>query len=139
MALTKYKGDNCALEIGISNNADSTSQNYGLSLCLKDESDNEYTLGIVTVIGTILTGGFSKITDTNKIKKNKFYFEKATTYNYTATIPLPEFETEGKIYGQLGIYDGTDEDSELIAETTYDYVYDYLKKKFSMSISVNWK
>ena len=128
MALTKYKGDNCALEIGISNNADSTSQNYGLSLCLKDESDNEYTLGIVTVIGTILTGGFSKITDTNKIKKNKFYFEKATTYNYTATIPLPEFETEGKIYGQLGIYDGTDEDSELIAETTYDYVYDYLKK-----------
>jgi len=39
----------------------------------------------------------------------------------------------------LGIYDGTDEDSELIAETTYDYVYDYLKKKFSMSISVNWK
>ena len=139
MALTKYKGDNCALEIGISNNADSTSQNYGLSLCLKDESDNEYTLGIVTVIGTILTGGFSKITDTNKIKKNKFYFEKATTYNYTATIPLPEFETEGKIYGQLGIYDGTDEDSELIAETTYDYVYDYLKKKFAMSLSVNWK
>ena len=139
MVVTKYKGDNCIIAIGISNDADSTAQNYGLSLCLKDESDNEYTLGIVTVIGTILTGGFSKITDTNKIKKNKFYFEKATTYNYTATIPLPEFEKEGKIYGQLGIYDGTDEDSELIAETTYDYVYDYLKKKFSMSISVNWK
>ena len=139
MVVTKYKGDNCMLEFGISNDADSTSQNYGLSLCLKDETGEEYTLGIIGVIGTVLTGSFSKITDTNKIKKNKFYFEKATTYNYTATIPLPEFETEGKIYGQLGIYDGTDEDSELIAETTYDYVYDYLKKKFSMSISVNWK
>ena len=139
MVVTKYKGDNCALEIGISNDTNSTSQNYGLSLCLKDDAGVEYTLWVITVLGTIITGGFSKITDTNKIKKNKFYFEKATTYNYTATIPLPEFETEGKIYGQLGIYDGTDEDSELIAETTYDYVYDYLKKKFSMSISVNWK
>ena len=139
MVLTKYKGDNCVLEIGISNDADSTSQNYGLSLCIKDDAGDEYTLWVITVLGTIITGGFSKITDTNKINKNKFYFEKATTYNYTATSPLPEFETEGKIYGQLGIYDGTDEDSELIAETTYDYVYDYLKKKFSMSISVNWK
>ena len=139
MVLTKYKGDNCELNIGISNDADSTSQNYGLILCLKDDGGVEYTLWIITVLGTIITGGFSKITDTNKMKKNKFYFEKATTYNYTATIPLPEFETEGKIYGQLGIYDGTDEDSELIAETTYDYVYDYLKKKFSMSVSVNWK
>ena len=139
MVLTKYKGDNCALEIGISNDTNSTSQNYGLSLCLKDDGGVEYTLWVITVLGTIITGGFSKITDTNKMKKNKFYLEKATTYNYTATIPLPEFETEGKIYGQLGIYDGTDEDSELIAETTYDYVYDYLKKKFSMSISVNWK
>jgi len=139
MVLTKYKGDNCELNIGISNDADSTSQNYGLILCLKDDGGVEYTLWVITVLGTIITGGFSKITDTNKMKKNKFYLEKATTYNYTATIPLPEFETEGKIYGQLGIYDGTDEDSELIAETTYDYVYDYLKKKFSMSISVNWK
>jgi len=139
MVLTKYKGDNCELNIGISNDADSTSQNYGLILCLKDDGGVEYTLWVITVLGTIITGGFSKITDTNKMKKNKFYLEKATTYNYTATIPLPEFETEGKIYGQLGIYDGTDEDSELIAETTYDYVYDYLKKKFSMSLSVNWK
>ena len=139
MVLTKYKGDNCELNIGISNDADSTSQNYGLILCLKDDGGVEYTLWVITVLGTIITGGFSKITDTNKMKKNKFYLEKATTYNYTATIPLPEFETEGKIYGQLGIYDGTDEDSELIAETTYDYVYDYLKKKFAMSLSVNWK
>ena len=139
MVVTKYKGDTCVIAIGISNNADSTAQNYGLSLCLKDDGGVEYTLWIITVLGTIITGGFSKITDTNKMKKNKFYLEKATTYNYTATIPLPEFETEGKIYGRLGIYDGTDEDSELIAETTYDYVYDYLKKKFSMSISVNWK
>ena len=30
MVLTKYKGDNCELNIGISNDADSTSQNYGL-------------------------------------------------------------------------------------------------------------
>ena len=139
MALTKYKGDNCALEIGISNNADSTSQNYGLSLCLKDDGGVEYTLWIITVLGTIITGGFSKITDTNKMKKNKFYLEKATTYNYTATIPLPEFEKEGKIYGQLGIYDGTDENSELKVGTTYDHAYNYEKKKFSMSLSVNWK
>ena len=139
MAVTKYKGDNCVIDIGISNDADSTAQNYGLSLCLKDDAGVEYTLWVITVLGTIITGGFSKITDTNKIKKNKFYFEKATTYNYTATIPLPEFETEGKIYGRLGIYDGTDEDSELIAETTYDYVYYYQKKKFSMILSVDWK
>jgi len=45
----------------------------------------------------------------------------------------------GKIYGQLGVYDGTDEDSELKAWTTYDHAYNYEKKKFSMSISVNWK
>ena len=139
MVVTKYKGDNCKIDIGISNDANSTSQNYGLSLCLKDDAGVEYTLWVITALVTTISGGFSKITDTNKIKKNKFYLEKATTYNYTATIPLPEFETEGKIYGQLGIYDGTDEDSELIAETTYDYVYDYLKKKFAMSLSVNWK
>ena len=138
MVLTKYKGDNCMLEFGISNDADSTSQNYGLSLCLKDETGEEYTLGIIGVIGTVLTGSFSKITDTNKIKKNKFYFEKATTYNYSGAFPFPDMKV-GKIYGQLGVYDGTDEDSELIAETTYDYVYDYLKKKFAMSLSVNWK
>ena len=45
MVVTKYKGDNCMLEFGISNDADSTSQNYGLSLCLKDETGEEYTLG----------------------------------------------------------------------------------------------
>jgi len=139
MVLTKYKGDNCELSIGISNDANSTSQNYGMSLCLKDDAGVEYTLWVITVLGTIITGGFSKIIDTNKIKKNKFYLEKATTYNYTATIPLPEFEKEGKIYGQLGIYDGTDENSELKAGTTYDHAYNYEKKKFSMSLSVNWK
>ena len=138
MVLTKYKGDNCMLEFGISNDADSTSQNYGLSLCLKDETGEEYTLGIIGVIGTVLTGSFSKITDTNKIKKNKFYFEKATTYNYSGAFPFPDMKV-GKIYGQLGVYDGTDEYSELKGETTYDHAYNYEKKKFSMSISVNWK
>ena len=128
MVLTKYKGDNCELSIGISNDANSTSQNYGMSLCLKDDAGVEYTLWVITVLGTIITGGFSKIIDTNKIKKNKFYLEKATTYNYTATIPLPEFEKEGKIYGQLGIYDGTDESSELKVGTTYDHAYNYEKK-----------
>ena len=138
MVLTKYKGDNCVIAIGISNDADSTAQNYGLSLCLKDETGDEYTLLITGVLGTILTGGFSKITDTRKIVKNKFYFEKGTTYNYTGTFPFPDMK-EGKIYGQLGVYDGTDEDSERKAETTYDHVYNFEKKKFSMSISVNWK
>ena len=138
MAVTKYKGDNCVIDIGISNDADSTAQNYGLSLCLKDEDGDEYTLGIIGVIGTVLTGGFLKITDTNKIKKNKFYFEKATSYNYTGTFPFPDMKV-GKIYGQLGVYDGTDENSELKAWTTYDHAYNYEKKKFSMSISVNWK
>ena len=137
MVLTKYKGENCELNIGISNDTNSTSQNYGLSLCLKDETGDEYTLLITGVLGTILTGGFSKITDTNKIKKNRFYFEKATTYNYTGTFPFPEMK-EGKVYGQLGVYDGIDEDSERKAETTYDHVYNFEKKKFSMSVSVNW-
>ena len=138
MVVTKYKGDTSVINIGISNDADSTAQNYGLSLCLKDETGDEYTLGIIGVIGTVLTGGFLKITDTNKIKKNKFYFEKATSYNYTGTFPFPEMK-EGKIYGQLGVYDGIDEDSERKAETTYDHVYNFEKKKFSMSISATWK
>jgi len=138
MAVTKYKGDNCVIDIGISNDADSTAQNYGLSLCLKDEDGDEYTLAMVGLIGTILTGVFSKITDTDKIIKNKFYFGKGTTYNYNITAPFPEMK-EGKIYGQLGVYDGIDEDSVRKAETTYDYVYDFEKKKFSMSVSVNWK
>ena len=138
MAVTKYKGDNCVIDIGISNNADSTAQNYGLSLCLKDEDGDEYTLAMVGLIGTILTGVFSKITDTDKIIKNKFYFGKGTTYNYNITAPFPEMK-EGKIYGQLGVYDGIDEDSVRKAETTYDYVYDFEKKKFAMSVSVTWK
>ena len=138
MAVTKYKGDNCVIDIGISNDADSTAQNYGLSLCLKDEDGDEYTLAMVGLIGTILTGVFSKITDTDKIIKNKFYFGKGTTYNYNITAPFPEMK-EGKIYGQLGVYDGIDEDSVRKAETTYDYVYDFEKKKFAMSVSVNWK
>ena len=138
MAVTKYKGEGCKINIGISNNADSASQNYGLSLCIKDEDNTEYTLGIVTLIGTLLTGVFRKITDTDKIIKNKFYFEKGTTYNYNITATFPDMK-EGKIYGQLGIYDGIDEDSERKAETTYDHVYNYEKKKFSMSLSVNWK
>ena len=138
MAVTKYKGDNCVIDIGISNDADSTAQNYGLSLCLKDEDGDEYTLAMVGLIGTILTGVFSKITDTDKIIKNKFYFGKGTTYNYNITAPFPEMK-EGKIYGQLGVYDGIDEDSVRKAETTYDYVYDFEKKKFSMSVSVTWK
>ena len=138
MAVTKYNGDNCVIAIGISNDADSTAQNYGLSLCLKDEDGDEYTLAMVGLIGTILTGVFSKITDTDKIIKNKFYFGKGTTYNYNITAPFPEMK-EGKIYGQLGVYDGIDEDSVRKAETTYDYVYDFEKKKFSMSVSVNWK
>ena len=138
MVVTKYKGDNCVIDIGISNDADSTAQNYGLSLCLKDEDGDEYTLAMVGLIGTILTGVFSKITDTDKIIKNKFYLKKGTTYNYNITAPLPDMK-EGKIYGQLGVYDGIDEDSVRKAETTYDYVYDFEKKKFSMSVSVNWK
>ena len=138
MAVTKYKGDNCVIDIGISNDADSTAQDYGLSLCLKDEDGDEYTLAMVGLIGTILTGVFSKITDTDKIIKNKFYFGKGTTYNYNITAPFPEMK-EGKIYGQLGVYDGIDEDSVRKAETTYDYVYDFEKKKFSMSVSVTWK
>ena len=138
MVVTKYKGDNCVIAIGISNDADSTAQNYGLSLCLKDETGDEYTLLITGVLGTILTGGFSKITDTDKIIKNKFYFGKGTTYNYNITAPFPEMK-EGKIYGQLGVYDGIDEDSVRKAETTYDYVYDFEKKKFAMSVSVTWK
>ena len=138
MAVTKYKGEGCKINIGISNNADSASQNYGLSLCIKDEDNTEYTLGIVTLIGTLLTGVFRKITDTDKIIKNKFYFEAGITYNYTGAFPLPDMK-EGKIYGQLGIYDGIDENSELKPETTYDHVYNYEKKKFSMSLSVNWK
>ena len=138
MVVTKYKGDNCVIDIGILNDADSTAQNYGLSLCLKDEDGDEYTLAMVGLIGTILTGVFSKITDTDKIIKNKFYFAKGTTYNYNITAPFPEMK-EGKIYGQLGVYDGVDEDSVRKAETTYDYVYDFEKKKFSMSVSVEWK
>ena len=137
MVVTKYKGDTCVIAIGISNDADSTAQNYGLSICLKDETGDEYTLGITGVIGSILTGGFLKITDTNKIIKNKFYFEKATTYNYAGTFPFPEMK-EGKIYGQLGVYDGTYEDSAWKAGTTYDHVYNFEKKKFSMSISATW-
>jgi len=138
MVLTKYKGGNCVIDIGISNDADSTTQDYGVSLCLKDEDDDEYTLAMVGLIGTILTGVFSKITDTDKIIKNKFYLKKGTTYNYNITAPLPDMK-EGKIYGQLGVYDGIDEDSVRKAETTYDYVYDFEKKKFAMSVSVNWK
>ena len=138
MVVTKYKGDNCAIAIGISNNADSTAQNYGLSLCLKDEDGDEYTLTMTGLVGTLLAGGFKKITDTDKIVKNKFYFEKGTTYNYNITATFPEMK-EGKVYGQLGVYDGTDEDSERKAETTYDHVYNFEKKKFSMSVSVNWK
>ena len=138
MVLTKYKVDNCAIAIRISNDADSTSQNYGLSLCIKNEDGEEYTLTMTGLVGTLLAGGFKKITDTDKIVKNKFYFEKGTTYNYTITAPFPEMK-EGKVYGQLGIYDGIDEDSERKAETTYDHVYNFEKKKFSMSVSVNWK
>ena len=137
MVVTKYKGDTCVIAIGISNDADSTAQNYGLSICLKDETGDEYTLVIIGVIGMVLTGVFQKITDTNKIVKNRFYFEKGTTYNYAGTFPFPEMK-EGKIYGQLGVYDGADEDSVRKAETTYDHVYNYEKKKFSMSVSVNW-
>ena len=138
MVVTKYKGDTCVIAIGISNNADSTAQNYGLSICLKDEDGEEYTLVMIGVIGMVLTGVFQKITDTFKIVKNKFYFEKGTTYNYAGTFPFQEMK-EGKIYEQLGIYDGIDEDSERKAETTYDHVYNFEKKKFSMSVSVNWK
>ena len=138
MVATKYRGDNCVISIGISNDADSTAQNYGLSICLKDETGEEYTLVMIGVIGMVLTGVFQKITDTNKIVKNKFYFEKGTTYNYAGTFPFPDMK-EGKIYGQLGIYDGIDENSERKAETTYDHVYNFEKKKFSMSVSVNWK
>ena len=138
MVVTKYKGDTSVINIGISNDADSTAQNYGLSLCLKDETGDEYTLVMIGVIGMVLTGVFKKITDTFKIVKNKFYFEKGTTYNYAGTFPFPEMK-EGKVYGQVGIYDGIDEDSERKAETTYDHVYNFEKKKFSMSVSVNWK
>ena len=138
MAVTKYKGEGCKINIGISNNADSASQNYGLSLCIKNEDGEEYTLTMTGLVGTLLAGGFKKITDTDKIVKNKFYFEKGRTYNYTITAPFPEMK-EGKVYGQLGIYDGIDEDSERKAETTYDHVYNFEKKKFSMSVSVNWK
>ena len=138
MVVTKYKGDKCDVNIGISNDADSTSQNYGLSLCVKDEDGEEYTLGMVGLVGTILTGVFQKITDTDKIIKNKFYFEKGITYNYALTFSLPEMK-EGKIYGQLGVYDGIDEDSAWKAGTTYDHVYNFEKKKFSMSISATWK
>ena len=137
MVVTKYKGDTCVIAIGISNDADSTAQNYGLSLCLKDEDGDEYTLTMTGLVGTLLAGGFKKITDTDKIVKNKFYFEKGTTYNYNITATFPEMK-EGKVYGQLGVYDGTDEDSVRKAETTYDYVYNFEKKKFSMSVSVNW-
>ena len=137
MVASKYNGDNCVINIGVSNEADSTAQDYGLSICLKDEDGDEYTLALVGVIGMFLTGVFRKITDTDKIIKNKFYFGKGTTYNYNITAPFPEMK-EGKIYGQLGVYDGTDDDSERKAETTYDYVYNFEKKKFSMSVSVNW-
>ena len=137
MVATKYIGDTSVINIGVSNEADSTTQDYGVSICLKDENGDEYTLAMVGVIGLFLTGVFKKITDTDKIVKNKFYFEKATSYNYTGTFPFPEMK-EGKIYGQLGVYDGTDEDSERKAETTYDHVYNFEKKKFSMSVSVNW-
>ena len=138
MVVTKYKGDTCVIAIGISNDADSTAQNYGLSLCLKDEDGDEYTMTMTGLVGILLAGGFKKITDTDKIVKNKFYFEKGTTYNYNITATFPDMK-EGKIYGQLGVYDGTDEDSERKAETTYDHVYNFEKKKFSMSVSVNWK
>ena len=137
MVATKYIGDTSVINIGVSNEADSTTQDYGLSICLKDEDGDEYTLAMVGVIGLFLTGVFTKITDTVKIVKNKFYFEKGRTYNYTITAPFPEMK-EGKVYGQLGVYDGIDEDSERKAETTYDYVYNFEKKKFSMSVSVNW-
>ena len=138
MVATKYIGDTSVINIGVSNEADSTTQDYGVSICLKDENGDEYTLAMVGVIGLFLTGVFTKITDTVKIVKNKFYFEKGRTYNYTITAPFPEMK-EGKVYGQLGVYDGIDEDSERKAETTYDYVYNFEKKKFSMSVSVNWK
>jgi len=137
MVVTKYKGDNCAIAIGISNNADSTTQNYGLSLCLKDETGDEYTLTMTGLVGILFAGGFKKITDTDKIVKNKFYFEKGKVYNYNITATFPEMK-EGKVYGQLGIYDGTDEDSAWKAGTTYDHVYNFEKKKFSMSISATW-
>ena len=137
MVATKYNGDNCVINIGVSNEADSTTQDYGLSICLKDEDGDEYTLVMVEVIGMFLTGVFQKITDTVKIVKNKFYFDKGRTYNYNITAPFPDMK-EGKVYGQLGVYDGIDEDSERKAETTYDYVYNFEKKKFSMSVSVNW-
>ncbi len=133
----KYKGDTITVSVGISNEADSESQDYGISIEMRDVNNDIYEFKKVSALLNAFTGTFTKQISSppNKVK---IYMAKGSSYTFTFAGQIPDI-FEGGVDGKITIYESELSTSEEIISTDWDSdVFTYQKKKLNLSLSATW-
>ncbi len=135
--VTKYKGDTIIVTVGISNESDSETQDYGISIEMRDTNNDIYEFKKVSAVANVMTGTFTKQIS-SPANKTKIYMMKGTTYTFSFSGYIPDL-FEGGVDGKITIYESELAASEAIISTDWDSdVFLYEKKKLNLTMSVVW-
>jgi len=135
--VTKYKGDTITVTVGISNEVDSETQDYGISIEMRDTNNDIYEFKKVSAVSNVFTGTFTKQISSPP-SKTKIYMVKGTTYTFSFSGYIPDL-FEGGVDGKITIYESELAASEAIISTDWDSdVFLYEKKKLNLTMSVVW-